>query len=374
MTPDRDLWESTNCFPPYEEALTCEPDLLHLPDSFAWSKWLGYELELFDEGLRTEFDDLLGLGRFKGVLLSGAPGNGRHTTARGIISTLSKQGWYHIQLSGTRLGDDMKEIVLDVLQTTFEDTDHETRICILLEDPEQCPWIAELYGVLGWSLVCSGLADAPEIFLVVIGREDKVPEELKTMLQICRFAAPDQAAREAYLTQAVADPPLQIDDLSMQQLAELTEGFTYQSLSIMIYFLRLAHRKLILKNEPPETLSLFADDPSKFARQHLQRKTVEQLIALLRIEPETAAAPRMPAQIVMQAVPQAAAPIQMQAAPKQDLASMSMEQAESYFRAQMDNLTYDQLNAEIDRYAQNFRNSSSEAPAERERTKEPENV
>ena len=345
MTTEQERWLDTNCYPPGAESVTNAPTLSRLPDSFGWARWLAYELEPRPVAARSVLDEVIGAGRTRGVLLCGAPGNGRHTVSNAIASTLSADGWYYLQLSGSRLELDGKKAALGALQEMFETDDEDVRICIALEDPEHCSWIAELYGMLVWALSYAAYPGHPEVFLVVLGQESEIPTELRALLQICRFACPDKAEREHYLREAMTDPPLEIDGMIPPALAEATEGFAYRQLETLLYFLRLAHREQIMANEPMDTWELFAEDTAKFARQHLPRRTVEQLIRLLRIAPQTPAP--APPQIVMQAVP--AAPAAAQPGAAIDAANLSQEELQARYRAELDKLSYAELKAELER-------------------------
>ena len=348
MTSEQERWLDENCYEPGSERVTAVPSLARLPESYGWARWLSYELEPRPVSSRSLLDDVIGAGRTRGVLLCGATGNGRHTLANAIASTLNADGWYFLQLSGSRLERDGKPAALGAMQEMFANSDEDVRICITLEDPDQCSWIAELYGLLIWQLLYSGYAGRPQLFLTVIAAEDRVPTELRSLLQICRLACPDKAERERYLTGAMSDPPLEIDGMTPLALIEATEGFSYRKLDTMLYFLRLAQRELIVKNEPVSTWPLFAADSAKFARQHLPRKTAEQLIDMLRIAPAGPAAAAVP-QIVVQAAAAAPRAVFPGGDPAVDAANLSQEELQARYRAGLDKLSYRELKAELER-------------------------
>ena len=349
MTSEQERWLDENCYEPGSERVTAVPSLARLPESYGWARWLSYELEPRPVSSRSLLDDVIGAGRTRGVLLCGATGNGRHTLANAIASTLNADGWYFLQLSGSRLERDGKSAALGAMQEMFANSDEEVRICITLEDPEQCSWCAELYGLLIWQLFNSGFPGKPRLFLTLIAAEDRVPTELRNLLQICRLVCPDKDARGRYLSDAMSDPPLELDGMTPLALTEATEGFSYRKLESMVYFMRLAQRELIVKNEPVSTWPLFAEDPSKFARQHLPRKTVEQLIAMLRIAPAQSGVSAAPQQIVVQTVAGAPGAVAAVGEPGIDAANLSQEELQARYRAGLDKLSYRELKAELER-------------------------
>ena len=251
-----------------------ERGLHELPDSFEWAHWLRRRL-----GRPTPMDEVLGIGPLYGVVLCGASGNGRHTTMQALAATMEQeQGYGCVLLQSLSMEAAGKQTVLGALRSLLENAEADERILFAMEGVTRCKWHPKLLALLLEAIQ----RGRPRMMLVILNEEERLPTELRCLLQICRFSNPTQSQRERYLQEQMLNPLLEIKGMNEAALAKRTEGFSYRQLAQLLELLRLAQREKIQQSVPVEQWAQFAEDTSLFAGHKVEAETAEGLIELLQ--------------------------------------------------------------------------------------------
>ena len=166
-----------------------------------------------------------------GLLLTGPRGCGKHTAAAFVVAGLAENGYRLVRLSGGALREgtgsfsEVRER-LDALMDRFYD--EGTSLCLQLEETEGRD-AALLYAWLGKTLYqYRNSEDWPDLFLLLLAeKEPRMDPLLRDLLQLCRMRLPDRAARGAFLEKKGSGLRFV---LSLEHLAEKTEGWTYSAL------------------------------------------------------------------------------------------------------------------------------------------------
>lgn len=167
-----------------------------------------------------------------GILLTGPAGSGKHNLAWHLVQALGQTNCGAVFLTGELLGEeaDNQEAVrrLNALVDSFYDENQG--LCLVLEEPEDCPSPRRLYTLLGRILqdYRDHQEETPPLLLVLIARSaPRMPAVLRENLLPLPCALPDLDARRACLE----DRARMIRSyVSLDLLAKLTDGCSYEDL------------------------------------------------------------------------------------------------------------------------------------------------
>lgn len=187
-------------------------------------------------GLGGRLQKLVRRGRAErpaGVLLTGPAGSGRHCAAWHILQALDEEDCAPVFFTGAGLAQDAADFPdlaerLNALLDSFYDRGQG--LCVVLEEPEDCPYCQQLYPYLG-SVAQEyrlGAEILPPLFLILITRQQvTLPAMLQEQLLSCSCVLPDLATRRNYLE----DRSKSIRNyVSLSRLAELSEGCSFGQL------------------------------------------------------------------------------------------------------------------------------------------------
>lgn len=200
-----------------------------LDDTFGWGELLEmmwYELKKPCAG---------------GVLLTGPDGCGKHTAAAHMVQlAVKKNSFGTVFLDGLDFCGEGFAWLRDRLNGLLDQFyDRNQGLCLVLENLETLPWRRELMTFLGRTLGDyrrgSGNPEAsafPSLFLVLLDRqEEDIPAVLRGKMRLCRMSLPNRTRRERFLKKFGASFQ---SFVSMDQLAQATEGATYAQLMAIV--------------------------------------------------------------------------------------------------------------------------------------------
>ena len=175
-----------------------------------------------------------------GVIFSGPVGNGRHTTAEGLAGTLSKltkNPCYCLRTTGCAL--DTKDVAdaCDVLNQVDGVIRKGTRVCLLLDSPENSRHSLAIQEYL-YQLY---LARKNMLFPILITEHlSNILPDLQRKLLCCHCPNPDQAARQSWLhSQFTGNIPIKFSgSTSHITIANDTGGFTWKQMTDLRTLLR----------------------------------------------------------------------------------------------------------------------------------------
>lgn len=230
-----------------------------LPDTYYWKPVL--------QNLNTDrLYEKLGLPRIRGILLSGAPGNGKHTLLDALVTDIWKREgirnpeavrYSHLRAEDFSEGLTMEqaqqrvEALFQVLERYLESGTAEFAF-LVFDQMERYAYAQVLQNA-----ILDGILDLEQdnFFVICITeKEEKIYGELKSLLLHCRCNSPGKNQRENYLeknlTWEVADweHPSQdffkqisitLSGMTMEEAAEKTEGFSYGDLNRFVYLLKM---------------------------------------------------------------------------------------------------------------------------------------
>ena len=217
-------------------------------------EWLGFllkESERYDSIISSlPLNDVSGLGgamrriirrerdeRPDGVLLTGPSGVGKHNAAWHILQALEEENFIPVFLSGEDLAvfkGDYPALAerLNALLDRFYDEGHD--LCLILEEPERSGLGKQIYSFLGMAVRTyrSYPAGDPSLFLILIAKKQPpLPSLLRDRLLYCPCELPDREKRAAYLAER---GKMIRRFVSMERLAELSEGCSYAALGQIV--------------------------------------------------------------------------------------------------------------------------------------------
>ena len=209
--------------------------------------------------LNQSLDDSFGLGgslktlaqmdsseRPTGVLLTGADGTGKHNAASHILQALDrleKESFVPVFLQGYLLAEKgvaypMVSERLSMLLDHFRE--RKQSLCLVLDEPEECPCCRQLYLFLGAAAQKKrifGSDGEQELFLILIARRHpSLPSLLQEELLTIVFDLPTLAQRKTFLDRRGKTIRR---DVSLEQLAVMTEGCSYTTLGQVINRIQL---------------------------------------------------------------------------------------------------------------------------------------
>lgn len=197
---------------------------MRLDDTFGWGDRLDALLE-DEEKLPA------------GVRIAGPEGCGRHTILTNIVQILnmSLMDFGMEFLTGWDLEDDTGSFwyAQEKLEALLENYKGQNRDLILvLDELEAYPYREALLHFLEKTTCAYKTQDEyPILFLVLLQNEEyRVPAILKNLLYPCRVQYPDVEHRKHFLLESLRDVEL---GMSVQTIAERTEGFSYADLQAL---------------------------------------------------------------------------------------------------------------------------------------------
>lgn len=211
-----------------------------LPGTYSWVPVLQAAL--------TKHKLINGLMEFPeplGVIFSGSPGNGRHTTAAALVNS---RGGHYLWLSGWDLDredpDDSCEILRNVVRLAYENG----KLTFLLDSPENCRHSMLIQEFLARLL---RNVDTGVLFPVIVTEETAmVATALRQQLMLCPCAAPIKTERQSWLKQKLEKPvPLKIDGMDATDLTKRTEGFSWQQLTDLHTHMKLLVFRQLLNRQ-----------------------------------------------------------------------------------------------------------------------------
>lgn len=175
--------------------------------------------------------------RSAGVLLIGSDGTGKHHAAYHIIQALEDQNndsfvpmfLHGFMIAEQAAGFHVVPARLSALLGHFRERGQG--VCLVLDEPEECPYCRQLYLSLGAAVQKTrgfGSESEQELFLILIAKQrpslpSLLQDELMTI--VCELPTLDQ--RKTYLDRRAKAIRR---DISLEQLAELTENCSYRAL------------------------------------------------------------------------------------------------------------------------------------------------
>lgn len=179
----------------------------------------------------------LALPPVQGVILTGTPGNGRHTIAEALAGTLDAGSiHYFLRINGAALDPEDVDAACSVLEGAAAKLRQNGSLCLLLDCPEHSRHSLAIQEYLYQQLL-----DHPgKIFPIVITDAlSNITPLLQSTLTICQFQAPNLAIRQRWLQSSMEGKfPIRIEELNHITISRETEGFTWRQLSDLRTLLR----------------------------------------------------------------------------------------------------------------------------------------
>lgn len=239
--------------------------LEELPDTYFWKNIL-YNLN------NDRLYEKLGLLPVRGILFSGDSGNGRHTLANALVTDIWKREGItdpeKVVYTRLRAEDFTAELsekaAQERIDALFQAASHcleagETEFAFLVFDQiEQYAHTQILQN-----RIRDGLEEMEQeaFFLICITeKEEDISAELKSALLCCRCNSPGERARKEFLEENLSwevpdweypdrdlyrQVSIEFSGISFEEIAERTEGFSYQNMQDFVFFLKM---ELVQKN------------------------------------------------------------------------------------------------------------------------------
>ncbi len=269
--------------------------LVSLPMSYPWAEWLQMEVNARKMRGTEPLNQLLKMDFRNGVLLYGDPGNGRHTVGKALLKSLRCPCLF---LNGFLMKNWDAAVFCQCLTAFAEQFSEQTgepayapALSIFVEELSQCSWAYALLDTL------NDLLEPEErtFFLVVLEDEYRIPDMLRKKLLQCRFRNPNPDERLRYLTNALDDPIVLLEQMEITDLAEKTEGFSYSELNSLVHWLRLKQRNNYLLFLDGRDLSMLTENEirSELPKIVISRAELDKLWNLME---KTTDVPPMPRQ------------------------------------------------------------------------------
>lgn len=185
--------------------------------------------------------NLLNIQPLRGVIFTGEPGNGRHTTAHALISSKRNPNFpnppHYLKITGWDLDCDQLQQAYELIDTVVQIARECGSLCLLLDSPEGSRHSMQVQYYLAELLQ----QESALSFLVVIcEKTEMVNPGLLRMLKHCHCSRPMEAQREMWLTDALTEPALiSIEGMEFADLVRETEGFSWKQMNDMLASFKL---------------------------------------------------------------------------------------------------------------------------------------
>lgn len=201
-----------------------EIKLSHLEKSYTWASFLRAAMIPNDT-----INQLMGFDPLRGVIFTGKPGNGRHTTAEALVGSLCPGKYSRfLRLSGGDLDMDAEDVCA-AIDGVAELARENEGLCLLLDQPEESRWSKLAQDRLAETLSRSEAS----IFVIIITAEPTmVCAALRRRFMLCHCPEPSAVQREEWLAVKVNEPvPMRVDGMSVKELAKETEDFSWRQMA-----------------------------------------------------------------------------------------------------------------------------------------------
>ena len=275
------------CDTVYEEGL----EISELPETFLWKKPI-------ENMISSLHYDHLKLPRYQGLLLFGEEGNGKHTVADAYIQSVCKSEMcfekaVYIRLRAEDFNakqlaslEDISSFVTALFDICSMSGEHSFLVFDQMEKYDET------------AVVCNCIADAllsasEKMHVICISENYKIiPSELSKLLLRCRCSAPDKNLRKKYfednLSFNVEDwvygsdymrtVKLEIKDISADELAELTDGFSFADLEELIQIFKMNAAGMVFGDEPVCSVKISKEEAMSYINMLSSDTAVKQSV------------------------------------------------------------------------------------------------
>lgn len=202
-----------------------EIKLSHLESSYTWASLLLAAMIPNDT-----ITQLLELKPLRGVIFTGRPGNGRHTTAEALAGSLCPAKYSRfLRISGRELDPETPSELLSAVDSIGELAREVGSLCLLVDQVEESRWAMPLQNYLARLMM---ELEAPIFVIVITDDVELVHGPLARMAMNCYCTAPSAAQRQEWLAVKVNEPvPLRVDGMSVKELTQETEDFSWRQMA-----------------------------------------------------------------------------------------------------------------------------------------------
>lgn len=201
-----------------------EIKLSHLEPSYTWASYL-----LAAMIPNATISQLMGFEPLDGVIFTGRPGNGRHTTAEALAGSLCPSKYSKLlRLSGRELDPETAAEALAVMDDIGALTREAESVCLLLDQIEDSRWSSLIQTCL------AELLSQPEVavFVILITGDNSVANGPLRRLMRCHCPEPSAPQRQDWLAEKINEPvPLRVDGMSVKEMTEATEDFSWRQMA-----------------------------------------------------------------------------------------------------------------------------------------------
>lgn len=249
-----------------------------LPDTFRWAKLLANLLE------DDEINSFLGMEAIQGVLLTGPYGSGKNTMATAILEEVP---YNYLYLNGQNIDDESESIVIEKLDQIFSYMESsEDKLCVWLEHMGMSRHVKKIYDYV--AVKFEEIVEEEKAFFIVVENDEKlVPAILRRNLFHCPLQLPDHEDKEAFFEEQLNNPNCMITILNTEasDLADMTEGFSYRQLEVLVTLLKMQ----LKENALDESDYVLSEGLQKIkdGSVYLKVEQAEAIIKMLRKTPET---------------------------------------------------------------------------------------
>ncbi len=284
-----------------------ESDMLEIGSAYRWVN------RLMLAGEESQLNEYLGISRINGALFTGPFGSGKHKASEMLARQMGKScDWMeYICLDGLDLDHPKEAVVLSRVNALFDVSADEAfsenaaaKRFIVFEGLDKCRYSsmvmyriaeildgAEIYRDKEDEDGGDGDEEGGEelpVFVVCISEDEKsVHPFLRRKLQLCRFQYANLEERIEFLTQSLVfwknrggDNPvsfeLEFEGLRVEELAKLTDQFSYCQLIDLVFFIKLEVRRIAI-----ETMSGDHSDTMQdydYLKMPLEKRVILQLV------------------------------------------------------------------------------------------------
>lgn len=233
---------------------------------------------------------VLNLAPMQGVIFSGPPGNGRHTTAEALAGSLRGMKFhYFLRISGCTLDTEDVADACAVIESVNAALHKHEKVCLLLdclEHSRHCLSIQEyLYQLhTAWR---------GNLFLILItGDASRISPNLLRQFPLCHFQKPDETTRQRWLMEVLSGNPkknlvpINIDGGTNHiTIARATKDFSWKQMADLCVMMRRTIAFKYLSNPTVYNPSMTPGTDSKLWKEgaiHLASEEVQDLIVMIR--------------------------------------------------------------------------------------------